>query len=242
MKKNVLCVSGLIVALVLVGAILTGQAAGLWNRGTHLINSIWMMDRNAEIRFMPGSTLRLDTGSAVDATGVITSTNIADITRSIPFALPAAYVAASGAITTATVPALQAATADAVPIIVYADSSEVASFGYSFTLPPDYVSGLGFRMMISSDTSTAYASIAVGFSMVLNEDSASFGAEVAESPVYNTVTTPAASNCLLTFTPVNTTGFAAGKKVTVYFANFDRRIAAQTLEIKAIEARYTATQ
>jgi hypothetical protein len=188
------------------------------------------------------------TDATITGTGKITATHIADPTRSIPFQLAAASFNNAGTINVigndgTTAPGIAAV--DLVPAIVYASSAEVASIGWTFVVPPNYSSGLAFRMLISSSSDTASASIGFDWNLFVNNFSTAFDATAYEqTAVANTTDNPSTSNVLLTFTADATAAadIAAGDVVTVWFWNNDSRVATATTEVKAVEARYTATQ
>lgn len=187
------------------------------------------------------------TGATITATGLITSTHIADITRSIPLQTVAAALNTAGTITAigddgTTAPGIGAA--DGIPAIIYAASSEVASIGWTFQIPADFSSSLSFRMIVSTDTDTSYANWGFAWNLYVNNPSVAFDATpYSQSNVTNSVSTPSASNVLLTFTADATAAadIAAGDTVTVWFSPVDTR-ASGTIETKSLEARYTAVQ
>ena len=188
-------------------------------------------------------------GGITDTTGGVTATEIADITRTVQLDLNSAIIDTGGTITcmgsdTSTAPGVGAA--DGVPAITYAASTEMASIGWSFTVPADYSSGLSFRMMVSSSSDTSYASLGINWGIYVNNPNAIFdAASYGQTIVMNTNPSLSTSNSVLTFTPNATAAadFAAGDVVTVYFGNGDSRSStAKTTEIKMVEARYTAVQ
>lgn len=193
------------------------------------------------------NTITVNTTGTVPP-GSISSTDIADITRSIPLQLVAAQLNSAGTITVigndgTTAPGLAAA--DGVGAIIWAASSEVASIGWSFQVPADYSSGLSFRLLVSSDNNTSYGSWGLAWMLYVNNPNVAFDATAyTQTTVLNTVTTPAASNIMLTFTADATAAadIAVGDTVTVWFGGGDGRTGSYTTEVKSVEARYTAVQ
>lgn len=183
--------------------------------------------------------------TSMSGTGVISATNIADVTRSIHLDLLSAWLNGTGMLGNdgTTAPGVSTTGTDGIPAVVYASSAETASLGWSFAVPADYVGALAFRMLVSSSAATP-ASMSIDWEIWANRtevvfDAAQFG-QTAVSPTIDLT----ATNQVLTFTADATAlaGIAAGDIVSVMFWNADTRVAASTTEIKGIEARYTATQ
>ena len=188
-------------------------------------------------------------GGISTSTGAIGATEIADITRSIKFDLAGAAIDTAGTVIAmgadgTTAPGIGAA--DGVPAIIYAASTEMASVGWSFALPADYVSGLAFRMLISSSSDTSWASLGMCWGLFVNNNAAVFdAASFGQTIVWNTNVNISTSNSYWTFTADATAAadLAAGDTVTVWFGGGDYRTGdAKTVEIKMVEGRYTATQ
>lgn len=250
MRKKYLIVSLLVVVLVAFTI-----AATTWDQTFARFTNIWVGETNDT----PGNTLVTNSvyikgdvefdGTFYPPTGGVSSTHIADITRSIPLQLVAAALDSAGTVTVigndgTTAPGIAAV--DGIPALVYANSTEVASLGWTFTIPADFSSSLSFRMMVSSDSDASYSSLGISWAVFVNNPSVAFDATAyAQTAVLNTVATPSASNVVLTFTPSASVvaDVAAGDVVTVWFGNGDGRSgAAKTTEIKMAEARYTAVQ
>lgn len=144
-----------------------------------------------------------------------------------------------------TAPGIAAGQVDGIPAVVYASSAEVASIGYTFRIPKDYLSGMGFRILVSSSHASP---VSLDWSIHVQEDGATFAAdpyeqdEVGMGASYANI---AVSNEVLVF-DVNATVDAllsVGKWITVYFWNASDLTAgdntARTTEIKGIDLYYT---
>ena len=187
--------------------------------------------------------------TGITGTGVVSSTNITDITRSIPLSIVSAWLEGTGpiGIDGTTAPGVSVNGDDGIISIVYATSAERASLGWTFAVPADYSTALAFRMLTSTSSNTATSGFGISWELWVNKDATTFDA----APYSQTTATmpagtmtPAASNALLTFTADATAlaGIAAGDWVTILIGNADTRDAGATTEIKGLEGRYTATQ
>ena len=259
MKKKYLVLSLLVVALV--GFTI---AATTWDMSWPRFDRLWV----GESSDTPGNTLgsnsvyvkgdlEIDGALYIDGgitgTGVITGTNVADVTRGFEIPITALWIDASPGtmgIDGSSAPGL--ATTDVLPKVVWA-SGEVTSVSYTFMVPPDYVSSLGFRVMVSSNISTSVALWGLRWAVKVNEPVggfytytyASYEQTYATCP---TTTSPAVSNALLTLTvseAIPAVTINAGDLVTVDLWPYDIRTygaGGGTTEIYSIQARYTATQ
>lgn len=174
--------------------------------------------------------------------GSIGATEIANITIGEDIPLAALFINGTGPMGADGTTAPGLATTDGIPKIVYASSGETTSIGYSFVLPPNYVSGLSFRMLVSSSAATP-ASMSIDWQVFVNKDDTAFDAAPFEQTAVSPTTDCSATNEYLAFTIDATAeaGLAAGDTVTVWFYNADLR-ASGTTEIGSLQKRYTATQ
>uniref|UniRef100_A0A6H1ZM38 Uncharacterized protein n=1 Tax=viral metagenome TaxID=1070528 RepID=A0A6H1ZM38_9ZZZZ len=188
--------------------------------------------------------------------GVISATEIADVERNIDLNVMTFWTPdASGPV------ANHAAVAgshfpgwvynDAGFSVVWLASGSTTSIGRSFILPETYSTGLGFRVLVTSDTDVSYSSLGIDWQLWVNRGSATIdAAPFDQTAVYNTVSTPSASNSILTLTADATAlaGIQAGDMITLWLWNADGRASgstadsARTTEIKAVNAFYTSTQ
>jgi len=126
------------------------------------------------------------------------------------------------------------ATTDNVPAIVWA-TSEVTKIQWTFRVPADYSSGMGFRVLISSDQASG-ALVGADFQVYTNVDGSAFdAAATAETAVRGTEAALDTKNELITLLIANST-LAAGNWVTV---DIWPDVADNTLEIKSVQAYYT---
>jgi len=192
-------------------------------------------------------------GVEITGTGDITASNIADGTRGFDIHLGTLYISGKGLIGPDVDAGIASPTSpgigvlDAIPKVIWA-SGELTSASFTFTVPPDYSSGLSFRILANSSTASNYASWGLDWSMFIN----TFG-EVFASTAYDhaaTVATegsPDVKNALFTLTPTTTgaAALAAGKVVTVNLWPYDVRQTGAgygSTEIISIQARYVAPQ
>jgi len=255
MKKRFLIFAGLCLIPIAV-LLIAAKPDGI----THL-TSLWIGDRTDTAGVTPGDndlfvsgTAEVDgiiyaDGGISDVTGGVTSTEIADITRSIHIDLLSAWLEGTGMLGNdgITAPGVSTAATDGIPKVVYATSAETASVGWTIFIPADYSTGLAFRVMTSSSLGTT-SGFGLSWELWVNKNLTTFDAAAyAQTSVGSAQTTTAAldvSNEVLTLTADATAlaGIAAGDAVTILIGNADTRAAAGTTEICAIEARYTAVQ
>ena len=188
------------------------------------------------------------TGNAVvtgltTSTGAISSTEIADVTRSFPIQTGSAYVddvTFGGPITGSTAPNLYLA--DGIPAIIWDASTEVTAVVFSFRLPSDYVSDLTVYAMVSSSDASGAGTI-MGWNVWLNKDDDTFETTgITQETVTCTSSFLSTSNEVLTLSPYSTTEalFTAGQWLTLKFYNASTDD--YNLELKGLDVRYTATQ
>lgn len=165
-----------------------------------------------------------------------------DPTKSFELMLTGAFLDGTGMIGADGTTAPGIAETDNVPAIVYASSGEQVKLQWTFTMPTDYGSGLSFRVMMSSSAATSTGQ-SIDWQLWNNRDDTTFDASaIGQAAVAPTSATLNASNEVVTLT-IDATGEAAlsaGDVVTVDIWNAGTSDA--TTEIKAIQARYTATQ
>lgn len=133
---------------------------------------------------------------------------------------------------------------DQLPTIVWPNHYASASVMYSFFLPPDFSSGLQFRVLVTSSTNTGYATWGMDWDLYIQGDGDSIASANPQTEVLNTNTTPSTSNVVLTFTPNSSAiaAMAAGDLITVSFWPVNGTRIDATTEMKGIEGRYSSTQ
>lgn len=243
MKKfSIVLLASLLVVTIFFGVPL---AKGLFDRDDQAIYGNWNIYNTW--RWWSGSTMNVDgtldlTDATITATGKITATHIANPERTIHLPLAAAFIDGTGVIGNDGTTAPGLAETDNVPAIVYASSAETTKIQWTFKVPDDYVSGLGFRLLVSSSNASG-ALMSVDWQLWINDDDTTFdAAAVVQDAVTGTIATLDASNEELVFT-MDATGAAAvsaGNYVTVDFFNAHTG-ATGTTEIKGVQAYYTAT-
>lgn len=227
--------------------------------GITKFTSIWIGDSTQTADVTPGEndayiygTLEVDGAARFDGgttlpAGDISSDDIADITRVITLSLCSAWLEGVGpiGIDGTTAPGINTTALDGIYGIVYGSSAEVASLGWTFTIPPDYSTGLAFRTLVSTDTDTATASFSLDWELWRNRADTTFNASAYTQTAvgFSAGSTPSASNEMLTLTADATAlaAITAGDIVTVKLINADARVSGTT-EIKSLEARYTAVR
>lgn len=221
-------------------------AATTWDGSWPRFDQLWVGDTSDT----PTNTLSTNStyikgDLEVDGT-IYADGGVSGATRSIPLDLSAAIIDTAGTQTVmgndgSTAPGIAAT--DGIPAIVYASSAETASIGWTFELPADYSTSLSFRMMMSSDSATNYASLAWDWSVFVNHSDTAFDAAAYDQTrVTNSNGSIDVSNALQTFT-VNATALAdmsAGDMVSVFIWPIDVRGNATT-EVKNVAGRYTPT-
>lgn len=167
--------------------------------------------------------------------------NVNERTFNLPLA--AAFLDGTGVMGNDGTTAPGMAETDNVPAIVYASSAEQVKCQWSFRVPSDYSSGLGFRILMSSSNSTIPASQSIDWQLWVNDDGVAFdAAAIDQDAVSPTSTTFSASNEVVTLT-IDATGESAispGSFLTVDIWNAGT--SDYTTEIKGIQAYYNATR
>jgi hypothetical protein len=179
---------------------------------------------------------------AITGTGVIDATNITNIERSFELPLVAAFLDGTGVIGNDGTTAPGLAETDNIPAIVYASSGESTKLQWTFRLPSDYVSGMGFRALMSSSAATSTGQ-SIDWQLWVNDDDTTFdAAAVAQDAGAPTSATLNASNEVVTLNidATGETALSAGSLVTVDVWNAGT--SDNTTEIKGLQCFYTATQ
>ena len=206
----------------------------LFVSGTAEIDGATRIDGAVDIN----STLDVS-GSNTFATGSISATEIADITRSFSLPLGAAFVDGTGPITATSTPNLT--TLDNIAAILYDTSAETTGVSWTFRLPSDYSTDLGFYVLVSSDDASG-AGTKLDYQFFVNNDDTGFASATAQTEVECTSATLDASNEVLHLNPDATAEalFTSGAWITLEIFNASTND--DDLEIKGVEAYYTATQ
>lgn len=180
-----------------------------------------------------------------DASGLATQQSIKayvdNLTSTKSFDLPLAscLVDGTGPITAATAPNLT--TLDNIAAILYDDSGETAGVSWTFRVPSDYSTDLGFYVMVSSNDASG-SGTKLDYQFFVNNDDTGFASATAQDVVECTSATLDASNEVLHLNPDATAEvlFTSGAWVTLEIFNASTND--DDLEIKGVEAYYTATQ
>jgi len=153
--------------------------------------------------------------------------------------LAAAFIDGTGVMGNDGTTAPGLAETDDIPAIVYASSAETTKIQWTFELPDDYGSDLGFRLLISSGVADGTEQ-SIDWQLWINDDDLTFdAAAVDQDAVAGTSATLDASCELITLT-IDATGEAAisaGDTITVDIWNASTSDG--TLEIKKVEGYYT---
>jgi hypothetical protein len=162
--------------------------------------------------------------------------------RSFNLPLVAAFLDGTGVIGNDGTTAPGVAETDNIPAIVYASSAEQVKCQWTFRVPSDYSSGLGFRVLMSSSVASP-ASQSIDWEIWVNDSGTGFdAAAIAQDAVAPTSTALDASNEVVTLT-IDATGEAAisaGSFLTIDIWNAGTGDG--TTEIKGIQAYYTSTR
>jgi len=252
MKKHWRFKLTVIAAILLFGSLLAANAGGIWNRGTHTIEALWNIIGAGEIRMKDGSELRFDSGSTltltnagtITASGLITATHIANVTREIYLPMAGWAIDGGDDIDDGSTPDI--GDDDNIPSITWDNSGEVVAIQATFRLPATYVSGLTIYALISSDTdASGDNSQGLDWRIWTNRTSTTFdAAAIAQTGAFNSTGIPLdASHEVLTLT-LDATGeaaVAAGDFITVDLFNATVHASANT-ELKGTHGTFTATQ
>lgn len=127
---------------------------------------------------------------------------------------------------------------DNVPAIVWASSAEQVKCQWTIRVPDDYISGLGFRILMSSSAATSTGQ-SIDWQFWVNDDDTTFdAAAISQDAVAPTSSTLNASNEVVTLT-IDATGEAAisaGSFLTIDIWNAGT--SDNTTEIKGIQGYY----
>jgi len=194
----------------------------------------------------PGSTGPTLNGVTVSGTGVITATNVADVSREDDIPLTSFHYNDATDASPAWIE-LPLSNIDSIPAFVWA-SPAATHIQTTFRVPSIYVSGMAFRALTSRST-TATASVQeVAWCLWVNTDGANFQtASIPQSTVaQSTANYGGASNEVITLTPNATavSAIAAGTWVTLEIWRQHDGVPRDNgnLELKGISKYYTATQ
>ncbi len=182
------------------------------------------------------------TNAAITGTGKITSTHIANITRS--FALPIAGGGVDGGYDVDEGSTPDLSTCDNIPCLVWIDSGETTAVAWTFRLPSDFVSDLVVYAFISSNAANATpANIKLDWAVWMNKKGIAFdGTAVPQAAVGATEIAMNTKNDVLTLTSDATAEalYTAGDWITLEFLNAST--VDDDLELKGLDVTYTATQ
>jgi len=163
-------------------------------------------------------------------------------TRWFILPLAAAFIDGTGIIGNDGTTAPGLAETDNVPAIVYATSAETTKIQWTFPLPADYSTGLGFRVLLSSSDASG-ANQSIDWQLWVNDDAAAFCiTPISQAAVGSTCGTLDTTNDVLTLT-MNATGETAvstGSLITLDI--WSASSSNGTTEIKGVYGLYTATQ
>lgn len=176
------------------------------------------------------------TVTGLTGTGVVSATNIADVTKYIQ--LPLMTFSTNGAeITSTTAPGLEVD--DLVPNIVWGDG-EVTPITRTFRVPEDYSSGGAFKVLATESNSTTPNE--VDFNVYINSDgTAADSSATNQSPVALAGTTSTPDEITLTVA-TDFSALTAGAWVTLNIWRDDTATGTGDLEVKGVAFYYTGTQ
>lgn len=207
------------------------------------ISGNWTFTHNPTFSGTPSFTgTPTFSGGLTDATGGVTATEIADVTRSFELPLAAAFIDGTGVMGNDGTTAPGLAETDNIPAIVYASSAESTKIQWTFKLPADYVSGLAFHVLVSSSAATS-AGQSIDWQFWVNGDDVTFDAAAISQDAVSLTSSTLDASCELVTLTIDATGEAAissGSVLTVDIWNAGT--SDNTTEIKGVQARYTATQ
>ncbi len=214
----------------------TAFASGIFNRDDQDIYSgVWRIWKQQ--RFMPTSTITLETGMTFTGNNIIDASDIADQERQMDLPLVAAFIDGTGIIGNDGTTAPGIAETDNIPAIVWA-SNEVTPVQWTFRLPSTYSTGLGFRVLCSESSDTTNSTI--GWQIWVNKDGIAFdAAAVAHTAV--ALANSASTNEVVALV-VNATGLTqatAGAWVTLDIWN--TTTGNGSLEVKGVQEYHTST-
>ena len=230
----------LIVSLAIVLVLATIAFAARQRIMTAFPNGLWVAPQTSTATYADGAGDMYLSGD-LEVGGTIYGT-IATSTRSFNLALTEAFLDGTGIIGNDGTTAPGVGETDNIPAIVYASSAESTKCQWTFRVPTDYSSGLGFRILMSSSNATSTGQ-SIDWQLWVNDDDVGFdAAAISQDAVSPTSSTLDASNELITLT-MDATGEAAlsaGSFVTVDIWNAGT--SDNTTEIKGVQAIYTSTR
>ncbi len=224
----------------------TAFASGIFNRDDQDIYSgmwrIWktfQFKTGSNLTMQSGSTLTLDSGMTFTGNNIIEASDIANLEKTFDLQLVAAFIDGTGVMGNDASTAPGMAETDNVPAIVWASSAEQTKVQWTFRRPTDYVSGLGFRILMSASATSALQSI--DWQLWINDDGTAFDAgAIAQDAVAPASSDYDTKNEILDLA-IDATGesaISAGSFITVDIWNAGT--SDDTTEIKGIQAYYTA--
>jgi len=173
-------------------------------------------------------------------TGTVSSSEIADVTRSFALQLGAGGVDGGNDVDDASTPDMT--TCDDIPCLVWDASAETTAVAWTFRLPSDFVSGLVVYALVSSDAASG-AGMLLDWAVWQNKTNTTFdAAAIPQTAVECTNATLNVSNEVLTLTSNASAeaAYTAGDWITLEF--FNASTDDDDLELKGLEVTYTATQ
>lgn len=175
----------------------------------------------------------------ITATGLVSATNIADVSRQITFPGMAGWVVdSSNDIDDATAPNITVV--DNIPAAVWDNSGETTGIMHTFQMPNTYNGGLTLYVLISSSTADG-TTTGIDWQIWENIDGTVFDAgAVAQSTVLSTESSLNTKNDVLTLT-YSGTALVAGRWYTVELFNATTHASAN-LEVKGVSGEFTSTQ
>jgi hypothetical protein len=157
--------------------------------------------------------------------------------RSFRLPLAASFITGGGPVAADGTTAPGMAATDSVPALVWA-TGENSPVEWTFRVPADFSSGLGFRVLASS--SAVDTPPEIDWSLTVNEDDTAFASALAQTAVSMGASCNV-SNEEVTLTPDATavSAIGAGDWVTLKIWNTDTGNG--TLEVKGVEGLFTGT-
>jgi hypothetical protein len=175
----------------------------------------------------------------ITGTGVVSDTNIADVTRS--FSLPLAGAAIDGGDDIDDGSAPDITTLDNIPAILWDDSSETAAVQWTFRLPSDFVSDLVVYALVSSNDASG-SGTKLDWAAAVNTDDTGFASPTAQDVVECTSATLDASNEVLTLTADATLEALLSAGTWISLEVFNASTNDDDLELKGLDVTYAAKQ
>jgi hypothetical protein len=202
------------------------------------IFNVWRFWQNVNTE--SGTTLDVNgtidlTNATITATGLITTTHIADTTRSLNLPIGSFFVE-SVPVAVATTPGLEEN--DNVVGLVWADA-EATPAAINFRVPEDYASGGAFEVVATQSGTTTFNQ--VDFQVYTANTGAAYGATVTDqTPVALTLLEGTPSTVTLTVA-TDFASLAAGTLVALEIWRDDTADGTDALEVQAVTFYYTAS-